>query len=82
MTSQWRAEHVQGYPKVIRAFITGLASNLVHVITIRGQTCSWSSQGQWVFITGLALNLVHVITIEGQTCSRSLGHLFLNWPQT
>ena len=74
---QWQleAEQVQCHLKVIWAFITGLASNLVHVFTIEGRTCSRSSQGHLHIITGLASNLVHVITIEGRTCSKSSqGH--------
>ena len=69
MRSRLEAEQVQGHLKVIWAFITGLASNLVHVVTIEGRICSRSSQGHLHIITGLASNLVglHVITVDGQT---------------
>ena len=45
MLSKLTAKHVQGHLNVIWAFITGLASNLVHAIAIEGRTRSMSSQG-------------------------------------
>ena len=51
------AKHVQCHLKVIWTFLTGFASNLVHVITIDGQTCSRSYQGQWSIYYWICLKL-------------------------
>ena len=86
MRSQLGAEQVQGHPKVIGAFITGLASNLVHVIAIGGRTSSRSSQGHQGIYYSIGLKLSTCDRNWGlnmfKVISRSSGQLLLDWPQT
>ena len=82
MLSKLTAKHVQGHLNVIWAFITGLASNLVHAIAIEGRTRSMSSQGH--------LGIYYWIGFKLSTCyhnwqpnmykviSRSFEHLLLD----
>ena len=86
MWSQLTAKHVQCHLKVIWTFLTGFASNLVHVITIDGQTCSRSYQGQWSIYYWICLKLS---TREYnwqpnmfKVISRSSWYIVLDWPQT
>ena len=86
MWSQGSGKQGQGHLKVIRAFINGEASNLVHVITFEGHTSSRASQGHrgidyWI---GLKLSTCDHIWEPNKfkVISRSSGHLLLDWPQT
>ena len=79
---QLGAEQVQGNLKVIGAFITGLASNLGHVMAIGGRTRSRSSQGHRGMYYWIDLK---VGTCDGnwgpnrfKVVSRSSGHSLLD----
>ena len=89
MWLQLGAKYVQGHLKVIWAFITGVVSNYVHVITIEGQASS-RSPGQlllnWPHMRDppgyIALirwfNAHKIVTIKTNNTSGSRTALFTN----